>query len=149
MLQAGEITFADGTVLTVNRAFTDITGYMREDVLGLPEKAIRNALQPPEFYDEAYAAVQREGYWSGSTWARRKNGAVYREWRSVRPVRNAGGEVTHYVVVFCEVGGAAGPAHRPFRGGASGSPSSKIMSAVILSLPSEAHTATAARAIVR
>ena len=39
----------------------------RTDVLGQPQKALRNALQPPEFYDELYAAVQREGYWSGTT----------------------------------------------------------------------------------
>ncbi len=108
MTEAIIITAADGTVVTVNRAFTEITGYSREDVLGQPEKAIRNALQPPEFYDEVYAAVHHDGYWSGSTWSRRKNGAVYREWRSVRAVRNAGGEVTHYVIVFCEVGGLQG-----------------------------------------
>ena len=82
------ITSADGTVTTVNRAFCDLTGYARDDVLGQPEKAIRNALQPPEYYDEIYATVLREGYWSGTTWARRKNGAVYREWKSVRAVRN-------------------------------------------------------------
>jgi PAS domain S-box-containing protein len=91
-------------VVTVNKAFCDITGYTRTDVLGQPEKAIRNALQPPEFYDEVYAAVQREGYWSGTTWCRRKNGSVYREWRSVRVVRDEAGANTHYVSVFYEVG---------------------------------------------
>ena len=74
------------------------------DVLGTAESSIRNALQPPDFYDELYAVVRREGYWSGTTWSRRKNGSVYREWRSVRAVRDAGGAVTHYVIVFYEVG---------------------------------------------
>jgi hypothetical protein len=58
--------------------------------------------------DEVYAAVQRDGYWSGTAWKRRKNGSVYREWRSVRAVRQDGarrsGPITHYVHVFCEVG---------------------------------------------
>jgi PAS domain S-box-containing protein len=108
MTEAIMIAAADGTIVTVNRAFTAITGYSRDDVLGNHEKAVRNALQPPEFFDELYAAVQREGYWSGSTWARRKNGSVYREWRSVRAVRDAQAAVTHYVMVFSEVGGAAG-----------------------------------------
>ena len=104
MTEAILITGAGGTVLTVNRAFCEITGYARDDVLGMPEKSIRNALQPAEFYDEIYATVQREGYWSGTTWSRRKNGSVYREWRSVRGVREPGGNITHYVIVFYEVG---------------------------------------------
>jgi len=97
------ITAADGTVVTVNRAFSEITGYSRDDVLGQSESTIRNALQPPEFYDELYAIVAREGYWSGTTWSRRKNGSVYREWRSVRAVREPTGAVTHFVHVFYEV----------------------------------------------
>jgi len=103
MTEAIMISAADGTVLTVNRAFVDVTGYSRDDVLGQSERMVRSALQPPEFYDEIYDVVRREGYWSGTTWSRRKNGSVYREWRSVRPVRDATGAVTHFVVVFYEV----------------------------------------------
>jgi PAS domain S-box-containing protein len=104
MTEAMVITSADGTVVTVNRAFTEITGHSRADVLGGSETAIRNALQPPEFYEAVYAAVRRDGYWSGTTWSRRKNGAVYREWRSVRAVRDGEGPPSHYVIVFYEVG---------------------------------------------
>jgi PAS domain S-box-containing protein len=104
MTEAIVITAADGTVVTVNRAFCELTGYARDDVLGQSEKDIRNALQPPEFYDEVAAAVKRDGYWSGTTWARRKSGSVYREWRSVRAVKDADGAVTHYVMVFYEAG---------------------------------------------
>jgi PAS domain S-box-containing protein len=104
MTEAIVITASDGTVVTVNRAFTDITGYSRDDVLGHSESEIRNALQPPEFYDEVYAIVRRDGYWSGTTWSRRRNGSVYREWRSLRAVKDATGTVSHYVIVFYEVG---------------------------------------------
>jgi len=116
MTEAIMITGADGTVLTVNRAFCDLTGYTRDDVLGQSEKAVRNALQSPEFYDEMFAAVQASGYWSGTTWSRRKNGSVYREWRSVRAVREASperepkaqGRITHYVMLFYELGSGQG-----------------------------------------
>ncbi|TAK80540.1 MAG: PAS domain S-box protein [Betaproteobacteria bacterium] len=111
MTQAIMITGADGTVQTVNRAFTEITGYEREDVVGQPEKAVRHALQPAEFYDNIYATVRREGHWSGSFWSKRKSGAVYREWRSVRAVRDAEGATTHYVIVFSEAGGGTNGAH--------------------------------------
>ena len=88
----------------MNRAFSEITGHARDEVLGQPEKAIRSGLLPQDFYDDAYAAVQRDGYWSGTTWSRRKNGSVYREWRSLRSVKDPAGVVTHYVHVFYEVG---------------------------------------------
>jgi len=106
MTEAIIITGADGVVQTVNRAFCEITGYEREEVLGQPEKAIRHGLQPAEFYDDIYATVAREGHWSGTLWSRRKSGSVYREWRSIRAVRDAEGATTHYVIVFFEARGA-------------------------------------------
>ncbi|HEX6267632.1 MAG TPA: PAS domain S-box protein [Burkholderiales bacterium] len=105
MTEAIIITGAGGVVQTVNRAFCEITGYSREEVVGKPEKSFRNDLQPPEFHDDVYAAVAREGHWAGTRWSRRKNGSVYREWRSIRAVRDAEGATTHYVIVFFEARG--------------------------------------------
>ena len=104
MTEAIMITLADGTIQTVNRAFREITGYDHDDVVGQSEKAFRNALQPDTRYDEIYANVEREGYWAGTLWSRRKNGSVYREWRSIRAIRDLADKTTHYVIVFYEVG---------------------------------------------
>ena len=98
----------EGVFREVNRAFCAITGYERDDVLGRQETEVRNALQPHEYYDELLAVAQREGYWSGTSWARRRNGSVYREWRSIRAVRSPEGVVTHWVHVFYEVTGQRG-----------------------------------------
>jgi len=104
MTEAILISAADGNVVTVNRAFTELTGWSREDVVGQPETQLRNAMQPRGFYEEVYAAVERSGYWSGSIWAKKKSGTLYKEWRSVRAVRDASGALTHYVQVFYDEG---------------------------------------------
>jgi len=103
LTEAIVITAADGTIVTVNHAFTQLSGYGREEVLGRSVKEMRNGLQPAEFYDEMFLSVLRKGFWTGTLWAKRKNGSVYREWRSVRAVKDLNGAVSHYVMVFFEV----------------------------------------------
>lgn len=105
MADAIMITSADGRIQMVNRAFSEITGYAAADVLGQPEEDYRCAMQPPAFYGELYDEVTRTGYWSGVTWARRADGTLYREWRSVSAVRDAEGRISHFVALFRELNG--------------------------------------------
>jgi PAS domain S-box-containing protein len=103
MNEAVMIVAADGSVQSVNRAFTQITGYSREEVVGKLAADLRSDLQPDEFYDKVRAVVERDGHWTGVKWNKRKNGTIYKEWRSVRAIRDAAGKITHYVTVFSEV----------------------------------------------
>ena len=105
MAEAIVITSADGRILTVNKAYSKITGYAAAEVVGQPEADFRSAMQPAEFYDDLYAEVMKTGHWSGMTWSRRRDGSLYREWRSVSVVRDAQGVPTHYVALFRELNG--------------------------------------------
>ncbi|MEW6690676.1 MAG: PAS domain S-box protein [Pseudomonadota bacterium] len=110
MAEGMVIANAAGRILTVNQAYSRITGYPAEELLGRQESDFRSAMQPPSFYDDLYAEVLRSGYWNGTTWCRRRDGTVYREWRSVSAVRDAEGRVTHYVSLIRELNGHAADA---------------------------------------
>jgi PAS domain S-box-containing protein len=103
MAEGMVITNAAGRILTVNQSYSRITGYSAEEVVGRPEADFRVAMQPESFYDGLYAEVLRHGHWDGTTWCRRRDGSVYREWRSVSVVRDAEDRVTHFVTLFREL----------------------------------------------
>lgn len=107
MAEAMVITNAAGRILTINQSFTRITGFAAEEVIGKQEHDFRSAMQPQAFYDDLYAEVLRTGFWQGTTWCRRRDGTVYREWRSVSAVRDADERVTHFVSLFRELNGQA------------------------------------------
>jgi len=103
MAEGMAITNGAGRILMVNQSYVRITGYAAEAVLGRQETEFRTALQPEGFYDEMYAEVLRHGRWEGTTWCRRRDGTLYREWRSVSAVRDPEGRVTHFVALFREL----------------------------------------------
>lgn len=103
MSEAIMVTSADGRVLSVNKAFSRITGLSAAEVVGQPEAQARMAMQPANYYDDLYAEVARTGLWRGTTWSRRKDGSVYREWRTVSAVRDEQGGIACRVEVFFEM----------------------------------------------
>jgi two-component system CheB/CheR fusion protein len=113
MAEGMVITNAAGRILTVNQSYSRITGYTPEEVLGRQESEFRSAMQPQAFYDEVYAEVLRSDHWDGATWCRRRDGTVYREWRSVSAVRDTDERITHYVALFHELGSHGGLQERP------------------------------------
>jgi PAS domain S-box-containing protein len=113
MAEAMVITNGSGRILTVNLSYTRITGYAAEEVLGRQESEFRTAMQPQSFYDDIYAEVLRTGHWNGTTWCRRRDGTVYREWRSMSAVRDPDGRVTHFVALFRELDSHGGLQERP------------------------------------
>jgi len=104
MSEAMLITDAAGRIEMINEAYSAVTGYRANEVVGRNERDFRTAMQPASFYEALYEEVARSGKWSGATWNQRKDGSVYREWRSVSVVRDESGATTHYVNLFFEVG---------------------------------------------
>jgi diguanylate cyclase (GGDEF)-like protein/PAS domain S-box-containing protein len=97
------ITDPEGAVLTVNRTFTDITGYTLDEIRGRNPRVLNSGRQPPSFYAEMWRQLQDRGAWSGEVWNRRKSGEFYAELLTISAVRDAAGAVTHYLGLFTDI----------------------------------------------
>lgn len=97
------ITDAEGVILETNRAFEEITGFHRNDVIGRKPDVLASGRHPPEFFAVMWDDLLRNGYWSGEIWNRRKDGELVAELLTISAVRNESGATTHYVGVFTDI----------------------------------------------
>jgi len=91
------VTDAGGVILRVNRAFTEISGYTAEEVVGQTTRLLRSGRHSADFYREMWETINRTGGWQGEIWDRRKNGEEYPKWLTISAVKDDNGVVTHYV----------------------------------------------------
>lgn len=101
--QGMTIADAGGNILRVNRAFTQITGYEADEVVGQNPRILSSGRQNAEFYQTMWGSITRDGTWQGEIWNRRKDGVVYPEWLGISAVKNAAGQTTHYVATFSDI----------------------------------------------
>ncbi|OGB30185.1 MAG: hypothetical protein A3F78_04605, partial [Burkholderiales bacterium RIFCSPLOWO2_12_FULL_61_40] len=97
------ITSASGAIIDVNAAFSRITGYSREEVLGQNPRLLSSGRQGKEYYAAMWRDLAAQGHWYGEVWNRRKNGEVYAEMQTISAVRGAQGEVQQYVALFSDI----------------------------------------------
>jgi len=91
------------SIITVNPAFSKITGYTADDVRGKHIDMLRSDRHAPDFYQEMMRAVDTTGFWQGEIWKKRKNGEIYPEWLTLSTVRDDAGAVINYVGVFSDI----------------------------------------------
>ncbi|HJW02863.1 MAG TPA: cache domain-containing protein [Azospira sp.] len=97
------ITDNSNRILTVNRAFTAITGYTAAEVVGRDPKIFSSGRHGPDFYAALWDELQATGTWSGEIWNRRKDGSVFPEWISISAVRDESGQVSHHIAAFSDI----------------------------------------------
>lgn len=97
------ITGPEGTILDVNAAFSEITGYTRAEVLGQKPSLLRSGRHDAAFYASLWDTLQRRGEWSGEVWNRRKNGEVYPQWLTISTVLSPKGDVLRHIGLFSDI----------------------------------------------
>ncbi|MYN43918.1 EAL domain-containing protein [Pseudoduganella sp. FT93W] len=97
------VVSADLLITKINPAFTRITGYTADEVIGRSPSILSSGQQDPAYYRAMWESVLQKTFWSGEIWNRRKSGELYAELLSISTVRNSTGEVEHYVGVFSDI----------------------------------------------
>jgi diguanylate cyclase (GGDEF)-like protein/PAS domain S-box-containing protein len=97
------ITDAAYDIVMINRAFTEITGYAEDEVLGKNPRILASGKQTREFYESFYAELAEHGYWRGEIWNKRKDGVVFPEWVVVSVLNDEAGRISHYVAIYMDI----------------------------------------------
>ncbi|MGB7025606.1 MAG: PAS domain S-box protein [Candidatus Acidiferrales bacterium] len=97
------ISRRDGIIVWVNKAFEQLSGYPRGEVLGQSTRLLKSGQQPPSFYKDMWEKVLSGQKWQGELVNRRKDGSVYQEEMTITPVRDAAGNVTHFIAIKLDI----------------------------------------------
>jgi MFS transporter, NNP family, nitrate/nitrite transporter len=97
------ITDVKGNIEQVNPAFTTVTGYTPEEIIGKNPRILRSGEHEEDFYKDMWKAIRENGFWQGEIWNKKKNGTIYPEWLTISPVKNEAGEIKNFVGMFSEL----------------------------------------------
>jgi len=97
------VTDADSIIIRVNDAFTDITGFTSEDVIGKTPHLLRSGQHDSAFYTTMWESINRTGSWEGEIWNKRKNSEIYPVYLTITAVKNKEGEITNYVATLTDI----------------------------------------------
>ena len=97
------ITDAYTRIISINKAFENITGYSADDAIGQKPAFLRSGRHDADFYHNMWADVRSKRQWSGEIWNRRKSGEVYPQLLTITAILDSQGDIQNYVAVFSDV----------------------------------------------
>lgn len=92
------ITDSEGHIVYVNRRFTEVTGYEAQEALGNTPRLLQSGKNGPHVYASLWDTIKSGGIWRGELLNRRKDGSLFWEEERIAPVRDAEGNIQHFVL---------------------------------------------------
>jgi two-component system NtrC family sensor kinase len=96
------ITDPSNIIISVNPAFTQITGYTEEEAVGHTPKLIASGKQNRAFYHNMWRQIQAKGHWQGLLWNKRKDGTIFPSWLSISTLMDTHGRVAQRIGIFSD-----------------------------------------------
>ena len=90
-------------IISVNRAFSDITGYDKDRTIGRSISILKSKRHDDDFYENIWKKVLNNGSWQGEMWSLRKDGTVFPQWMNISTIKDDQGSVSSYVCVFSDI----------------------------------------------
>jgi diguanylate cyclase (GGDEF)-like protein/PAS domain S-box-containing protein len=97
------ITDANANIIKVNKAFTSISGYQAEEVLGKNPRLMSSGRHGKVFFETLFQKVLHDGSWVGEIWDKRKNGEIYPRWMTITAVRDNEQKISQFVGIFSDI----------------------------------------------
>lgn len=97
------VSDANGSIISVNPAFSAITGFSASDVIGQATRILNDSFYSPQVYAARLREIAEKGRWEGEVWSRRKNGEAFLEWQSISLIPGESEQALRYVSVFNDV----------------------------------------------
>lgn len=101
--QAMFIADANNEIISINPAFTTITGYSEKETVGKNPSFLSSGIHDEQFYKNMWRSIDSVGYWIGEIWNKRKNGEAYPEILCINTVLDHNGLIDHYLALFTDI----------------------------------------------
>ena len=97
------ISSRDGTIIWINQAFEQLSGYTRKEALGRSTRLLNSGQQSRSFYEDLWRTILSGQRWRGELVNQRKDGSVYHEEMTITPVKNGAEDITHFIAIKLDI----------------------------------------------
>ncbi len=101
--EAMAVTDINANIIKINKAFTDITGYSEQDVIGKNPRVLQSSKHDKYFYQQMWEDLKTLGKWKGEIYNKRKNGEIYPEMLSITAIKDENDTITNYIAQFVDI----------------------------------------------